>query len=256
LPARKVKLINSVEEPKIIYEDPDILVVDKPAGMVVNKADTTKNILTLQEWAEKYIKIEGVTDNNSEFARRGGVVHRLDKETSGILVLAKNEKSFTVLQAQFKNREVKKVYITLCHGVVTTKDGEIDVPIGRLPWNRTRFGVLSEGRQAVTRYKILAIKYLARNKSSEALSLIEVYPQTGRTHQIRVHMKYINHPVFADALYAGRKTARLDRKLLQRQFLHASEIMFKHPVTGANLVFKSPLPSDLEEFLGLLLNAE
>lgn len=202
-----------------------------------------------------------VSSSESEFYKRGGVVHRLDKETSGILIIAKNEESFVNLQRQFKQGQVKKTYIALCHGEIKPSEGEINIPIGRLPWNRIRFGVLPQGREAASKYKVLSIKYLPRtdavrglvsNNQREPLSLVEVYPATGRTHQIRVHMQYIGHPIFADELYAGRKISRRDRKLLPRHFLHASKIRFTHPRTGEDIEFDSPLPEDLQGFLNIL----
>lgn len=248
--------------PKVIYEDSDLIVVVKPAGMIVNRADTTVNQPTVQEWAETKIKDlrSKIKDNiESEFYKRGGIVHRLDKETSGLLLIAKNEEAFDNLQAQFKSREVKKVYIALCHGDIKPKEGEVNVPIGRLPWNRTKFGFLTEGRQARTLYRVVNnYQLLIDNKKSknsnksEILSLVEVYPETGRTHQIRVHMRYIGHPVFADELYAGRKISKRDRKLLPRHFLHASKISFSHPRTGQSMSFESSLPADLQAFLDVL----
>lgn len=241
--------------PKIIFEDEDILIIHKPYGMVVNKSDTTRYVTTVQEWAEGKIEDLKSANQESEFIKRGGVVHRLDKETSGILILAKNEKSFINLQSQFKNRTVKKTYITLVHGILSG-EGKIDEKIGRLPWNRTRFGVFDDGREASTSYKVISNYKLSmrdRKKNPvEDLSLVEVYPATGRTHQIRVHMKYIGHPVFADELYAGRKTARDDRKFLPRQFLHASKISFQHPTTGETVEFKAELPEELSSFLKTL----
>ncbi len=225
---------------KFIFEDEDIIVVDKPAGLTVNRSETTKGD-TLQDYLDENFKIN---------VERSGIVHRLDKETSGILIVAKNTESFINLQKQFKERKVKKTYIALVHGIVNA-DGEVRVPIGRLPWNRKRFGVLAGGRDAVTKFKILKnnikIKQSLRSKdlNNEPLSLLELYPETGRTHQIRVHMKYLNHPVFADELYAGRKTARSDREVLPRLFLHASFISFTHPKTGDMLEFKSDIPEEL-----------
>lgn len=265
-----------MNQPEIISEDKDILVINKPAGMVVNTADTTKNMVTLQQWAEGKIDESfrgdetrigngsrltstsndtgGANENRiSEFVRRGGVVHRLDKETSGVLVLAKNEESFVNLQAQFKNRLVKKTYIALCHGIIKPEEGEINAPVGRLPWNRTRFGVLVEGREASSKYKVLSVKYFEWDKVREPLSLVEVFPQTGRTHQIRVHMRHIGHPIFSDELYAGRKISKRDRKLLPRHFLHASELSLNHPKTGESMTFKSDLPEDLKNFLNTLI---
>ena len=197
-------------------------------------------------------------------------MHRLDKETSGILLVAKTKDAFENLQKQFKERQVKKTYIALVHGKVESREGEINVPVGRLPWNRKRFGVLAEGREAVTKYKVLTLysvilsasegsngilRHSPQNDMStngmknEKLTLLELYPETGRTHQIRVHLKYIGHPIFADPLYAGRKTARNDRKLLARIFLHAAKISFYHPKNEDQLSFESPLPKELNNFL-------
>lgn len=117
----------------------------------------------------------------------------------------------------------------MAHGLLEPSEGEINVPIGRLPWNRTHFGVIAGGRESVTNYKVLEIKYLDLGRKGEQLSLVEIYPKTGRTHQIRVHLKHLNHPIFSDPLYAGRKTMNQDRKLLSRMFLHAAKIQFYHP---------------------------
>ena len=239
--------------PNIIFEDENILVVDKPAGLIVNNSDTSRHVLTLQTWAEKKIgTFDLLKQNKSEFEERGGVVHRLDKETSGIVILAKNEDAFIELQKQFKDRVVKKTYVALCHGKIVPPDGEINVPIGRLPWNRTKFGVISEGRESKTLYKVISYKILDMGKISEDLSLIEAYPQTGRTHQIRVHMRYLGYPIFSDELYAGRKIMKRDRKLLPRHFLHATRISFDHPVTGEHLTLESSLPPELVDLLSTL----
>lgn len=243
----------------ILFEDDDLLIIDKPAGITVNRAETTQNELTVQDWAEKHIGItyqaSGIKYGDkewtpeSDFNQRGGIVHRLDKETSGVLILAKNPQSFVELQRQFREREVKKVYQALAHGKVPG-EGEIDVPVGRLPWNRKQFGILPGGRESKTTYKVL--QYFIDPKTKETLSLVELYPQSGRTHQIRVHLKYIGHPIFSDFLYAGRKTARNDRKILERVFLHASQISFFHPKTKKEITFESPLPEELQELLKTL----
>ncbi len=274
----------------VLFEDNDIIIISKPAGITVNRSDTTKGEETVQDWAEEYlqirstkyeipfgfaqgernnVKIENSNDQNSfgfrnsdfEFFNRGGIVHRLDKETSGILLIAKNPVAFAHLQAQFKKRTVKKSYTALAHGRLTPPDSEIRVPVGRLPWNKKQFGIVAGGREAVTKYKVISNykfplglssgRRLISNKK-ETLSLVELYPETGRTHQIRVHLKYIGHPIFADFLYAGRKTARNDRKLLSRVFLHAAKISFLHPTTAAELEFESPLPEELQTFLNSL----
>jgi 23S rRNA pseudouridine1911/1915/1917 synthase len=120
--------------------------------------------------------------------------------------------------------------------------------VGRLPWNRKRFGILAGGRESVTRYKVLDYYFLNEN-NFDFYSLVELYPETGRTHQIRVHLKYINHPVFSDFLYAGRKTARADRRYLERVFLHAEKISFLHPKSGEIISFEMKLPKELEGFI-------
>jgi len=262
-------------EAKIIFEDEDLLVLDKPAGMIVNRSDTTKGEITLQDWVEKYLKIPnsspcGETEklqipiksqiqNNDykeqselAFVNRAGIVHRLDKETSGIILVAKTLNAFINLQNQFKERKVQKTYIALTHGEISPKAGEINVSVGRLPWNRRRFGVLSGGRESITEYKVLGIKQLVSEKNKESLSLVELYPKSGRTHQIRVHLQYIKHPIFADPLYTGRKISKQDRKLLSRIFLHAVKISFFHPKSNKLLTFESLLPQDLGDFLAKL----
>jgi 23S rRNA pseudouridine1911/1915/1917 synthase len=252
-------------EPKIIFEDKELLVLDKPAGMIVNRSDTTKQEITLQDWAEKHLKITALPlekiDRSKisyeeqaklDFVSRAGIVHRLDKETSGVILVAKTFNAFINLQAQFRDRKVRKTYLALSHGEITPKVGEINVAVGRLPWNRKRFGVISDGRKSVTEYKVLSIKYLVFGEEKEPLTLVELNPKTGRTHQIRVHLQYIKHPIFGDPLYAGRKTGRNDRKLLPRIFLHAAKISFFHPTTNDLLTFESPLPEDLAEFVASL----
>lgn len=224
----------------IIYQDPDILILDKPSGITVNNAETTRGQFTVQDYLEKNFSFSNPTNDESDFYKRAGIVHRIDKETSGILVVAKNKESFENLQLQFKERVVAKTYIALVHGHVDSQEGEISVPVGRLPWNRKRFGVLSGGREAITFYKVL-------EKYQNPFTLLELTPKTGRTHQIRVHLKYFNHPIFGDFLYAGRKTSRDDRKVLDRFFLHAQKINFLHPKTGKKVEFESPLPLELKQ---------
>ena len=273
----------SILEPKVIFEDDYILVLDKPSGITVNKSDTTAGEKTIQDWVEEKFKVQSSkfkVDEETDFYKRAGIVHRLDKETSGILLVAKTPDAFIELQRQFKERIVKKTYIALAHGKVTPEEGIISVPVGRLPWNRKRFGVVAGGRESVTKYKM--IRYFdvgsgkmdidslnsrnqdiknSRSKTSH-FSLLELYPETGRTHQIRVHLKHIGHPIFGDALYAGRKTARDDRKVLPRVFLHAAKISFMHPArhasmqgvaggptTGRQVTFESPMPAELQKVL-------
>lgn len=229
----------------IVFEDNDILIINKPAGITVNRSDTTIHEVTVQDEVEEYLKLPRTTsETDSDFIKRSGIVHRTDKETSGILLIAKNEESFTALQAQFKERTTKKSYIALVHGKLVPPKGEINVPVGRLPWNRRQFGVVAGGRESRTLYEVEKYYRLGR-KNAEILSFVRVYPVTGRTHQIRVHMQYLGYPLFADFLYAGRKTQREDRKLLARVFLHAASLTFHHPRTQEEMTMEAPLPEEL-----------
>jgi 23S rRNA pseudouridine1911/1915/1917 synthase len=234
-------------EPKIIYEDDSLFVVDKPSGWITNDADTTTNQPVLQTWVRE--NFDYPLKGNREM--RDGIVHRLDKETSGIVIIAKTEAAFTKLQSEFKERKISKTYIALLHGKVEPVEGEIKAEVGRLPWHRSRFGILPGGRESITEYKVL--EYYPGNNAGH--SLVEFYPKTGRTHQIRIHSRYIGHAIVADEFYAGRKTARNDRKWCPRLFLHASSIKFIHPATGKEVEFKSDLPEDLESVKNHLLRA-
>lgn len=224
--------------PQIIFEDTSVLVIAKPAGWITNSAVTAKDQPVVQDWIRKNFDFETAKSEEA----RSGIVHRLDKETSGLLLVAKTREAFENLQNQFKERKVKKTYIALTHGRVEPEEGSIQAPVGRLPWRRDRFGVLPGGRAAETDYKVLK-NY---TKDKEEFSLVQLKPKTGRTHQIRIHLKHLGHPIVSDAFYAGRKTARNDRKWCPRLFLHASEISFLHPETGKGISFKSDLPEDLK----------
>ncbi len=232
----------------ILFEDGDLFVINKPAGLVVNRAESVKGE-TVQDWAEKELRTKDVElrIEDKDFRDRAGIVHRIDKETSGILLIAKNPKAFAELQRQFKERLVKKTYLALVHGKLVPPEGEIRAPVGRLPWNRERFGIVPGGKEAVTKYKVIRI---IPSEAEGFFSLVELYPETGRTHQIRVHLKYINHPIVGDYLYAGRKTARADRTWAPRVMLHAWKISFSHPTHARVLEFTSPIPADMQMIIG------
>lgn len=231
-------------EPKIIFEDDSLFVVDKPAGWITNEADTTTTQPVLQSWIRE--NFEYPLKGNKEM--RDGIVHRLDKETSGLIIVAKTKEAFEKLQAEFKSREVKKTYIALLHGKVEPAEGEIQALVGRLPWRRDRFGVIAGGRESQTLYKVL--NFYSGNNGGH--TLIEFHPQTGRTHQIRIHAKHIGHAIVADEFYAGRKTARNDRKWCPHLFLHAASIKFIHPIVGKEVEFKSELPKELSDVIETL----
>lgn len=257
------------QQPQIIFEDDSILVLDKPASWTVNRADTTRYEKTIQDFVEEYLLKEHAKelpklkaslqllesdeeeffDPKEAFIGRAGIVHRLDKETSGILLVAKTLDAFITLQKQFKERNVEKTYLALAHDAIAPLVGEVRVPIGRLPWNRKQFGIVAGGRDALTKYKVISNKKYLFGKRQLILSFVELYPKTGRTHQLRVHLKYMHHPVFSDYLYAGRKTAKEDRKILNRVFLHAARISFRHPQTGEKQTYESSLPKELQAVL-------
>ncbi len=242
------KIINNsklIMAPKLISEDESFFVVDKPSGWITDASNTTTTQPVIQKWVSGNFEYPLKTN----WECRNGIVHRLDKETSGILLIAKTEDAFKELQRQFKERLVHKTYIALVHGQVTEKEGIINEPVGRLPWRRDRFGVLPGGREAVTRYKVIGYKV---NSNADKFTLLELKPKTGRTHQIRIHLKHIGFPIVADEFYAGRKTARHDRKWCVRLFLHAGGINFIHPTTKKDISFESKLPEDLDTALAKL----
>ena len=210
----------------VLFEDECMIVLNKPAGLVVhpgagNRENTLVSALLFH--CGKLSAIGGV--------ERPGIVHRLDKETSGCLVAAKTDAAHRSLAAQFAGRDVRKTYLALCRGVPRHRKGVIDLPIARHPTSRKRMAVSEsgKGRRAVTEYRVL--------RSRGDLSLLECRPLTGRTHQIRVHLKHLGTPVAGDAVYGSRGN-------YQRQMLHAWKLEFQHPGTGAMLAFEAPVPSE------------
>lgn len=228
-------------DPKIIFETKDYFVVDKPSGWITNEAGTT----TTQPVLQTYIKSNFNYLLKDSYEERNGIVHRLDKETSGIILVAKNKESFYNLQQQFKDRKVHKKYYALVHGELKNQSGVVNETVGRLPWRRDRFGVLPGGREALTKYEVEKVI----SGKEEKFTLLKVTPETGRTHQIRIHLKHIGHPIVGDEFYAGRKTAKKDRKWCSRLFLHAGEISFIDPSSNEEIHFVSDMPSDLTDIL-------
>ncbi len=248
---------------KIIFEDDSLLVFDKPPGLVVDKSET-QTTGTLQNWLEEnYPEIK---------AERMGIVHRLDKDTSGVILIAKTEAVLQNLQGQFKDRKTKKEYVALVHGKVT-ESGVVEGAIGRNPGNREKFIVLEEGKEAMTEYEPISnlffklplagqsffndlnkiqLRKLER-MNYDQFSLVRCFPKTGRTHQIRVHLKYLGHPIVADEKYVGRRMYRLDKRWCPRMFLHAEKIGFYHPSSGEWMDLESKLPEDLESVMELLV---
>jgi 23S rRNA pseudouridine1911/1915/1917 synthase len=214
---------------KIVYEDADLLVIDKPPGLPVHPAPGHPSH-TLVNAVLNYLPALADEDYI-----RPGIVHRLDKDTSGLIIVAKNRLAHENLSDQFKARSVSKSYIVLVKGKLTPQAGLIEAAIGRDPRNRQRMAVVAQGREARTEYRVL--KYVG------GYSLLEIKPLTGRTHQIRVHLAAIGFPVVGDAAYG------VTSPHLSRQFLHASCLGFNLPSTGRRVEFSSPLPMDLEQGL-------
>ena len=215
---------------KIVYEDADVLIVDKPAGLAVHPAPGHPSHTLVNAVLNYLPALAEDTDS-----LRPGIVHRLDKDTSGLILVAKNRVAQANLAEQFKNRVVKKSYITLVKGKLTPEKGTIEAAIGRDPRHRQRMAVVAKGREARTEYRV--IKYHGN------YTLLEIKPETGRTHQIRVHLAAIGFPVAGDATY-GLKSPRFPR-----QFLHASCLGFHLPSSGEYVEFESGLPLDLIEVL-------
>jgi len=253
---------------QILYEDSDVLVVNKSASMVVNRARSVKS-KTVQDWAEEYLagqkqpvvdwRLLLPEDFSQEygspeeiFAQRGGIAHRLDRDTSGALVIAKNPGSLISLLRQFRERSIKKVYTALVHGILPMNEELFSAPIARLPGKTGKFGIVANGRSAETLLRATRHFELQKKEWPDFygdFSLVEAKPRTGRTHQIRVHLAYLSHPIVSDALYAGRKRLRIDKQWCPRQFLHASEIAFIQPRTKKEVVVQTRLANDLEEVL-------
>ena len=245
----KGKVVNNLK-PQVIYEDDFLLVLDKPSGWITNSALTVGETPVVQDFIFNNFDFEIAKNRDL----RSGIVHRLDKDTSGLLLVAKTERAFRALQSQFKRRMVEKRYLALVHQKLEPEEGEIKAPVGRLPWNRERFGVLPGGREAFTKYKVL--KNFKHPENADTFSLVELAPKTGRTHQIRIHLKYIGHPLVSDIFYAGRKTSRRDLVWCPRLFLHAFFLSFNHPQTSKRLEIKIDLPADLKKTLDFLVELE
>jgi 23S rRNA pseudouridine1911/1915/1917 synthase len=220
---------------EIVYEDSDVAVVNKPRGLVVHPAPghyTGTLVNALLHHCRDLSGINGVL--------RPGIVHRIDKDTSGLLVIAKNDKAHLGLAEQLKEHTVNRKYVAIVHGVIPHEMGTIDAPIGRDPKNRQQMAVVFENsKQAVTHFLVL--------ERFKDYSLVECKLETGRTHQIRVHMKYIGHPLAGDPKYGPKKTLELDG-----QALHAKTLGFTHPRTGEYLEFEAPLPKELVDVIDWL----
>ena len=226
-PPKPLELVPQGIPVPVIYEDDDVIVVDKPAGLSVHPGPGHPDgtlVNALLALCPDIIGVGGVI--------RPGIVHRLDKDTSGIMVVAKTDKAHLGLSRQLKDREVTKGYLAMARGPIIPPEGIIDQPIGRDPRNRKKMAVLEEGRASRTNYKVI--------ERLSSYEILQVYLDSGRTHQIRVHMAYLGHPLVGDRLYGK------DNSVLNRQFLHANHLGFTHPLTSEHMDFRSNLPDELQ----------
>ncbi|HML34429.1 RluA family pseudouridine synthase [Sporomusa sphaeroides] len=217
----------------ILYEDADIIVINKPRGMVVHPAAGNYAGTLVNALLEHCQDLSGI---NGEI--RPGIVHRLDKDTSGVMVAAKNDRAHIALAEQIKNRTASRKYVAIVHGTIAEEQGIINAPIGRHPSDRKKMAVtFSNSKEAITRFRVIErfINY----------TLVECKLQTGRTHQIRVHMQYISHPVVGDPKYGPEKK----RFAISGQALHSAELSLKHPISGEELLFTAPVPPDMADIL-------
>lgn len=236
---------------RILHEDPSLLIVDKEAGVVVHPGAGIPDQTLVNAILFHLGKLEGMEEE-----LRPGIVHRLDKETSGCLVVAKDERSLQRLQEEFRSRKVEKIYLALVHGSPREERRTIDTAYGRHPRVRTRFtskDPVGQPRRAISHLRVV--------ERFAGASLVEVELETGRTHQIRVHLSEAGHPLLADATYGGTRLekglssqapARLAARAIGRQALHAQRLCFDHPTSGERVCFEAPLPPDFEEALRIL----
>jgi len=257
VPARETSLKPEALPLEILYEDSDCLVINKAPGMVVHPAAGRANGTLVNALLHHCTDLAGIGGE-----RRPGIVHRLDKDTSGVMIVAKNMLAFQQLVAQFKNRQVHKEYLALAWGRVVPVEGRIDWPIGRHRSNRKRMSSLhavNKARSALTEWQVLEYFFTDRHKSHDAVSLLRLLPRTGRTHQLRVHLADMGFPLIGDKVY-GHKRPRSNRgfgndSLLEgfpRQALHAEKLAIDHVRTGKRMDFHAPLAKDLEALLNTL----
>jgi 23S rRNA pseudouridine1911/1915/1917 synthase len=243
-------------QPRILYEDNYILALNKPSGLLVHSDGRTKEV-TLSDWInQNYPDLSEIgeeqTLQNGEVIKKPGIVHRLDKETSGVIIVAKTKEAHQFLKEQFQNRKVQKIYNALVWGNFKEKEGIINKPIGRSAgdfrkWS-AEYGAKGELREAMTEYKVIS--------QNNDFAYLEVKPKTGRTHQIRVHLKSISHPVVCDKLYASGKVCEKEKCLgFDRLALHAFSIKLELP-NHTHITIESPLPPQFEEAKNLLKKAE
>lgn len=234
----------------VLYEDNDTLVVDKPVGTVVNRAETIK-VETIQDWAEKQSWFPQTEDRL--YMQRSGICHRLDKETSGCLILAKSPEALVYYLSLFKKRDIHKTYEALVHGKVEPRHGEVVLPLARSMFDREKWQVHYEGKRAVSEWQVE--KYYALPETphwQNTVSLLNISLKTGRTHQIRVHFSFLGWPLFADEKYLNKEQSEKDRKQLVHHYLYAKKIEFI-TFNGKKVRVEAKRPADCQKLLGSLM---
>ena len=233
--------LTPLEGLSIVYDDDAIVVIDKPVGCAAHPSPGWTGPTVVGA-----LMAAGYSISTSGAAERQGIVHRLDVGTSGLMIVAKSDRAFTVLKDAFRNRTVDKIYHALIQGHMDPTTGTIDAPIDRHPKEDHRFAVVATGKDSITHYEVIEFY--------RGVSLVKVELETGRTHQIRVHFSALNHPLVGDTTY-GADPVLAKSLEMRRPWLHAKELMFDHPITGEHLSFSAPYPADLTRSLALLSDA-
>lgn len=232
------------QEIKIVFENENFIVFNKPSGLIVNRSQTVKDT-TLQDYLDENIEMESDNDLESEFNKRNGIVHRLDKDTSGIILVAKNDRYFVYLQSLFKERKIKKEYLAVVLGKVDEERFEIDAPIGRDPKSRFRYAIVRGEKDSQT--------YFEREKITEAeekfFTSLKCFPKTGRTHQIRVHLAAYGFPILGDSTYSSARDSEFYEKIgINRLMLHSKSVTF-NDMDGEVYSFECETPDEFSKFM-------
>lgn len=241
--------MQNIQDIPILYENEAFLIIDKPAGIMVHTDGRSTEKTVVDVFKDKYPEMEGVGEMGEDFDR-SGIVHRLDKDTSGCLIICKNQKAFKKIKAAFQERKVKKIYLAIVEGNVKEEIGIIDDPIARAKSDFRKRSIIDmwskdfrgEERDAVTRYKVI------KRSADKKFTMLECFPETGRTHQIRVHLRGIRHPIIGDSLYGSRS----GKDMAPRQMLHAKKISFDYKSEKINV--ESPIPEDMQQVIDKYFN--
>ena len=230
---------------KVVFENENFIVINKPSGLVVNRSQTVKDTATLQDYLNENIELESDDDLESEFNKRNGIVHRLDKDTSGIILVAKNDKYFTYLQSLFKERKIKKEYVAVVLGQVNEERFEIDAPIGRDPKSRFRFAIVRGEKESQTYFE--RIKLISESENN--YTSLKCFPKTGRTHQIRVHLAAYGFPILGDKTYSSARDSELYENLgINRLMLHSKSVTF-NDMNNEEFSFECEIPEEFSKFM-------